>query len=381
MNPDTRETIEDWQSVPWSSPDAPYNMAGCRQTEYLASDGTTCVPCNRSLVCPEGQMAVCGYRFNECRGGEGVKLIGRDGEARQCHDQNAWPWRSAYVPERDAKYAAEYGSDWELYKQNHPEASWSWGKGTDYEGWCDSDGNYLGTKGTTSTKGGRRSSDDDLLAIYGSHGHCDDCFPCYPQVEPNTPHCVCNWGFRDVNNSTADGDTVQCVAGTTDQYIPYTKIFQNGQKASFTIQPCEGGGCNLAGVKISLVALRELRADGTVIYDVEYPNFSDQLERHDEDGAVWLEQPTTIKYRGKSSAIPHRFDSHGAWQRDTTSRPKNYCKCRHTMEFADLDDIDFRVNDVTYESVEFDGVKTASSTLIGKSPPMVTVALMRASHL
>jgi hypothetical protein len=319
----------------------------------------TCVPCDMNMTCPAGQMAVCGYRFNECRGGEGVKLIGRDGEAEQCYDQNAWPWRSSYVADRDALYTQQYGSDWELYKQYHPEASFSYGSGTDYAGWCDSNGNYVGSpnsKGTSATTPkGRRDGTASLVDEYGTHGSCDDCFPCYPQVEPDTPHCICNWGYRDVDNSTADGNTVQCVAGTTDQYIPYTKIFQNGQLASFTIQPCEGGGCNLAGIKISLIALRELRADGTIIYDVEYPNMNDQLERHDDDGGIHLEYPTTTKYRGKSSAVPHRFDPHGPLDWDHTARPKNYCQCRHTMEDDDLDDIDFRVNDVTYESLQFDG--------------------------
>jgi hypothetical protein len=170
---------------------------------------------------------------------------------------------------------------------------------------------------------------------------------------------VCNWGFRDVDASTADGDTVTCVAGTSDDYVPYTKIFQNGQKASFTIQPCEGSGCNAAGIKISLIALRELRADGTVIYDAQYPNFNDQLERHDDNGNIYEETPTSIKYRGKSSAVPNRFgtSTKGASSGGTSGgsddgHPKNYCRCRHTMEYDDLDDIDFRVNDVNYESIE-----------------------------
>jgi len=359
-DPITHETSPDMQSVLANIPNDDYNLAGCRQTEYLDVN-QTCRACNLSLTCPPGQMPICGYRFNECRGGEGVKLIGRDGEAKQCYDQNAWPWQSSYTADRDKKFTDEFGPGWRDYERNHPKSKYSYGKGTDFEGWCDEDGNFVGTPGTKSTAktGGRRDSEDELVAKYGEHGHCDDCFPCYPQIEPETPHCVCNWGFRDVDASTDAGDTVHCVAGTTDQYIPYTKIFQNGQRASYTIQPCEGSACNAAGIKITLVALRELRADGSVIFDAQYPNMNDQLERHDEDGSMYIEQPTSKKYRGKSSAVPHRFGTKGASGATGTGpsdgRPKNYCQCRHTMEYDELDDIDFRVNDVTYDSLEFPG--------------------------
>jgi len=272
-DPITRETHSDWQSILADTPNNAYNLLGCHQNEYIVNN--TCRPCNMSLTCPKGQMAVCGWTFNECRGGPGVKIIGRDGEAKQCYDQNAWPWQSSYVADRDKKFTADYGtSDWEQYQIDHPLDSYSMGKGTDYESWCDSNGNFVGgpTNGSPGSKGtkgtGRRSDmsadDDALMQQYGTHGSCDNCFPCYPQIEPDTPHCVCNWGYYDANSSDVDGDSVRCVAGTSDQYIPYTKIYQNGNsRASFTIEPCEGGACNQAGITITLVALRELRADGS----------------------------------------------------------------------------------------------------------------------